>query len=217
VNTFIPDLIIEVTGACNRACVGCYAPNVVSNKGAIALFDNNPELFLGVLALNNAMNELQEFPLVTSIRGGEPTLHPKLPILLLIASKKSDKVFLETHGRWLLPKNVDTHIELIQSIKKNNVIVKISFDKMHGMKEAELKEITEFLNLNGIRFRIAITEATLADYLETRSFCSWVSDDKIIFQQKAIREEELVKPWIGTINVRGELYPTHLSFQVPIT
>jgi MoaA/NifB/PqqE/SkfB family radical SAM enzyme len=37
--SFNPDLIIEVTAACNRACVGCYAPNVVSNESAISLYE----------------------------------------------------------------------------------------------------------------------------------------------------------------------------------
>ena len=207
-NTFIPDLIIEVTGACNRACVGCYAPNVVSNEGAMALYEKRPELFLGDVPLNNTLNELERLPNVTSIRGGEPSLHPKLAIILIIASRHSDQVMLETHGRWLLPENADSHKELIQAIKDNGIIVKISFDKMHGMIKDELQKITDFLNWHEIDYRIAITENTLADYIATRSICYWVDEDKIIFQQKAKTELELVKPMIGTINVRGELKKT---------
>ena len=207
-NTFIPGLIIEVTGACNKACVGCYAPNVVSNEGATGLYEKRPELFLGVAALNSALNELERPSSVTSIRGGEPSLHPKLVILLMMASRHSDQVMLETHGRWLLPENSASHKELLQAIRDNGIIVKISFDKMHGMKKDELQKITDFLNCHEIDYRIAITENTLADYIATRSICYWVDEDKIIFQQKAKSELELVKPLIGTINVRGELKKT---------
>lgn len=204
-NTFSPDLIVEVTGACNRACVGCYAPNVVSNESAITLYEKRPELFLGVVGFNNALNEIEKYPTITAIRGGEPSLHPKLPILLLMASRHSFLVMLETHGRWLLPENIGNHKELLQAIRDNKIIVKLSFDKMHGMKKEELQRITDFLNWYEIGYRIAITENTLADYIETRALCSWIDEEKIIFQQKAISETDLVKPLIGTINVRGEL------------
>lgn len=207
-NTFIPDLIIEVTGVCNRACVGCYAPNVVSNEEAINLYEKRPELFLHVVELNSALGELERTPFITSIRGGEPSIHPKISTLLLMASRHSRQVMLETHGRWLLPENIARYKELVQSIRDNNVIVKISFDKMHGMKKEELQQITDFLTWNEIDYRIAITESTLADFIVTRSSCSWVNEDKIIFQQKAKTELELVKPLIGTINIQGELKRT---------
>jgi organic radical activating enzyme len=204
-NTFNPDLIVEVTGACNKACVGCYAPNVVTNEGAETFFEKRPELFLSVTGMNKAMNDLQLTSSITSIRGGEPTLHPKLPILLTIASNKSNQVYLETHGRWLLPQNINSNKVLIQTIKEKKIIVKISFDKMHGMNGDELKAITEFLTWNDINFKVAITEESLANYLVTRSHCYWVSEDKIIFQQKVSHEADLIKPNIGTINVRGEI------------
>ncbi len=207
-NTFNPDLIIEVTGACNRACIGCYAPNVVSNEGASTLYEKRPELFLSIVGLNNALNEVETFPTITAIRGGEPSLHPKLPTLLLIASKHSKQVMLETHGRWLLPEIVADHKALIHSIRENKITVKLSFDKMHGMKKEELQQITDFLNWYEIDYRIAITESSLANYISTRSLCSWVGEDKIIFQLKAKSENELVKPLIGSINTRGELKKT---------
>lgn len=206
-NTFQPDLIVEVTGACNRACVGCYAPNVVA-KDAGEVYEKRPELFISVAALNNAWNELEVWPHVTAIRGGEPTLHPKLPVLLIMAANKSNQVFLETHGRWLLPESVANHQELIKTIQEKKIIVKLSFDKMHRMKKEELQKITDFLNWHEIDYRIAITEASLADYLESRSLCYFVSEDKIIFQQKASSSNELVKAIIGTINVRGEIKET---------
>lgn len=202
-NTFQPDLIVEVTGVCNRACVGCYAPNVVA-KDTGEFYEKRPELFISIASLNNAWNEIESWPHTTSIRGGEPTLHPKLPVLLIIAANKSDQVFLETHGRWLLPDSVGKHQELIKTIREKKIIVKLSFDKMHGMKKEELQRITDFLSWNEIAYRVAITETSLADYIESRSLCYFIAEDKIIFQQKAISADELVKPTIGTINVRGE-------------
>ncbi len=207
-NTFIPDLVIEVTGICNRACIGCYAPNVVSNEDALSLYAKRPELFLTEDSLTSALNELERTPYLTSIRGGEPSIHPHISSLLMAASMQSNHVMLETHGRWLLPKNVVKYKELIRTIRNNNIIVKISFDKMHGMKKEELQQITDFLGWNEIDYRIAITESSLTDFIQTRSLCSWIAEEKIIFQQKAKTEHELVKPMIGTINIRGELKRT---------
>jgi organic radical activating enzyme len=207
-NFFSPDVIVEVTGACNRVCAGCYAPNVVSKEGVQSLFEKQPQLFIGIIAINNAFNHLGGYSNVIAIRGGEPSLHPKLPILLRIASTKGRSVFLETHGRWLLPESIAEYKELIEYIKKDRIIIKISFDKMHGLKKEELQTITDFLNSNNINYRIAVTESTFAEYMLTRSLCSWISDDKIIFQLKASSESELIKPNIGTINVRGEIQRT---------
>ena len=206
-NTFQPDLIIEVTGACNRACAGCYAPNVVA-KDASKVFEKRPELFIGILALNNAWNERRASSRVTAIRGGEPTLHPELPAILKKVATHSEYVYLETHGRWLIAEDFIPYIGLLESIRTNGIIVKISFDKMHGLKADELQRMTHYLNWHNIDYRIAITEATLADYMITRSMCSWIEDNKIIYQPKALSADELVKPSIGTINVRGELKAT---------
>ena len=204
-NTFTPELVVEVTGACNRACVGCYAPNVVSNESAATLFENRPELFLSIVGFNRALNELSVFPRVTAIRGGEPSLHPKLPVLLKMASTHSEKVMLETHGRWLLPENIKEYGELIKSLRENRIIVKISFDRMHGLKKDDLQKMTDFLGWNEIDYRIAITESSLAEFMLTRTQCYWVEDEKIIFQPKATNESELIKPILGTITKLGKL------------
>lgn len=202
--TFNPDLIVEVTSVCNRACSGCYAPNIVTNKPATDFFEKNPELFLRISGLNNAFNKISVRPYLTTIRGGEPSLHPQLDTLLLISQRKSNQVMLETHARWLLPQNVLDHQKLVEAIKSLGVIIKISFDKMHGLSTSDLQQITDFLDGNHIDYCIAITEATLGEFLSTRSFCPWIKDDNIIFQLKAKTTEELVSPGIGVINAKGE-------------
>jgi integrase len=100
-NTFQPDLIVEVTGACNRACDGCYAPNVVA-KDAASIYETRPEIFLKALSLKHALSEISTPVRIASVRGGEPTLHPEIVTLLRIAAIHADQVFLETHGRWLM-------------------------------------------------------------------------------------------------------------------
>ena len=105
---------------------------------------------------------------------------------------------------------------LLKSIVDNGIIVKISFDKMHGLKAEELQRITHFLNWHDVDFRIAITEPTLADYMATRSLCNFIKDEKIIYQPKAASADELVKPSVGTINVRGEVKST-LNHKFKIT
>lgn len=206
-NTFQPDLIIEVTGACNRACIGCYAPNVVA-KDAASIYETRPELFLKTPSLKNALSEITSLVSIASVRGGEPTLHPEIGILLKTAATHADQVFLETHGRWLLEEDFIPYMDLLEAITKNGIIVKISFDKMHGMKSDELQRITHFLRWHDVEYRIAITEPNLTEYMATRSLCHFIEDDKIIFQPKAATESELVKPLIGTINIRGEIKRT---------
>ncbi len=199
--TFLPDLVIEVTGACNKACKGCYAPNFVSGESPEALIEKRPELFIGIVELNRSFQALGTYSGVTSIRGGEPTLHPGLPIILTMAKCHSHEVVLETHGKWLLG---ELNSELIGSIKQNNVVVKISFDQMHGTKASDLKKMTDLLDSEGIWYRVAITEESLSEFMQTRTLCSWVDDRNIIYQPKASKEDELMKPTIGTVNIRGE-------------
>jgi MoaA/NifB/PqqE/SkfB family radical SAM enzyme len=203
--TFLPDLVIEVTGACNKACKGCYAPNVVSGETPEALFEKRPELFLGIVELNRSFLAVEEIIGITSIRGGEPTLHPSLPLILTMAKCHARQVILETHGKWLLE---EKRSNLLQSIKDNKVIVKISFDKMHGTKADDLRKMTDILDHEGIQYWIAITEESLTDFLETRNLCYWVESDSIIFQPKASNESELMRPTLGTVNVRGEFSST---------
>ena len=209
-NTFLPDLVVEVTKACNKACNGCYAPNlVVSNKlDSKAIYESYPGVFLGLAELNNALIQLAQFPGVTSVRGGEPSLHPSLSTILTMLAQNSEVVYLETHGRWLLANENERHEDLIQSIARNKTIIKISFDSMHGMKETELKEVTDYLDSKSIDFRVAITEYTIEALLSIRSKCDWIASDKIMFQFKASSESELVKPSIGTINIDGNLKQT---------
>lgn len=112
--TFNPDLIVEVTSVCNRACSGCYAPNIVTNKPATDFFEKNPELFLRISGLNNAFNQIPVRPYLTTIRGGEPSLHPQLDTLLLISQRKSYQVMLETHARWPLVVSEEGYFENLE-------------------------------------------------------------------------------------------------------
>ena len=209
--TFQPDLIIEVTGACNRACEGCYAPNVVSNKSAAEIYTTRPDLFLSTENLQRAFLKMEILPNIIAVRGGEPSLHPHLENLLVIAAGKSELVVLETHARWLLPESINDYKSLVQAIQNLGIIVKISFDKMHGLKKEDLHKITQFLDWNNISFKIAITESSTEDFLITRNLCSWISEDKIIFQAMAKNSEELVMPSIGVLTVTGELNKTVTS------
>ena len=203
--TFHPDLVIEVTGACNKACKGCYAPNVATGESPEIFFEKRPELFIGIVELNRSFHAVGQITGVTAIRGGEPTLHPNLPIILTMVKCRAQQVVLETHGKWLLS---DVKTDLLTSIKKNNVVVKISFDKMHGTKVSDLKIMTDLLEREDISYWIAITEETLSEFVQTRGLCSWIKDWNIIYQPKASSEAELMRPMIGTVNVRGEFKGT---------
>ena len=204
--SFRPDLVIEVTTACNRACNGCYAPNVFSNKSGEELITKDSSLFMNVEKLRNLIQSWTTFnPEIVSIRGGEPSLHPQLPKIIFELSKFNSEIFLETHGRWLLEQNKTSYLGLLNALSMSNSTVKISFDSMHRLSPSDLKQMTDFLSASRINYVIAITEKTDADLMTSRNLCSWVPDDKIFFQYKADKTEELLKPTIGVINVRAEI------------
>lgn len=204
--TFTTDLIVEVTSACNRACNGCYAPNVVSNKSAEELIVKDPGLFINVSKLRELINAWPTFqPEVISIRGGEPSLHPLLPNIIFELTKFNSEIFLETHGRWLLEKDKTPYQALINALAMSRSTVKISFDSMHRLNPSDLKRMTDYLRASGIKFAVAITEKTDSELLASRNLCSWVPDDRIYLQYKAEKGEDLIKPSIGVINVKAEL------------
>lgn len=203
--SFTPDLIIEATSVCNRACHGCYAPNVVSIESATDLFNKKKELFLDPIALEEILIRNEIRPKLISIRGGEPSLHPLLNEVIRVAAIHSEKVVIETHGRWLLPGSVEEYSKLTREIQSLGVTVKISFDKMHGLSKEELQEITQFLDWNFIPFLIAITEETEQDFEISRNQCAWIPSEKIIFQKKAFSQHDLIQPEIGVVSVKGRL------------
>ena len=208
--SFKPDLIVEVTSVCDRRCSGCYAPNVVSKNDAEALYKQSPSLFLTTEKLEVALkNNLHLQMSSIALRGGEPSRHPKLIELIkaVRAFSKSD-VFVETHGRWIL-ENTDSTLDLLKVCKDTDTILKISFDKMHGLKSEKLKDILDRISLHSVRYAIAITENSEIEFSVTRELCSFVPNDKIIYQPKATASQELIQPRLGVINVAG-----HLSRQV---
>lgn len=205
-NPFKPDLIVEVTKVCNRACNGCYAPNVVSRESSEDLLKKDPGLFLSVSDLQCALLSLNTVvPRNISIRGGEPSLHPNLAGLLNVLRFFSQEIVIETHGRWALDETVSQHDDLLTMIQFNKVKIKVSFDSMHGLSDQELLEITSNLEAKGIQYLIAITEDGLDKFQVTRNRIPWVKDEKLIYQPKASQSEGLYQPPMGVINCKGQI------------
>lgn len=208
IRRFQPDLIIEATSTCDRHCPGCYAPNAISSQNALQLLTEKPQWFLSVMALEKAFQSLStEADLSTrtiSVRGGEPTRHPRLfELLKTLRARTKGMIYLETHGRWVSSAEVNT--VLLDAIAETNAIVKISFDQMHGLSSAALQEITTSLDQRGVSWCVAITESTDADFARARSQCAWVTNDQIFFQEKARTSEGLVRPTIAAISVEGRI------------
>lgn len=205
---FQPDLIVEVTAVCDRHCPGCYAPNLVSRASPISLIEAKPELFLSSVKFQQAMKKfIETSPLthpVVGIRGGEPTRHPLLPeFLTWLTNKTCASVYLETHGRWLL--NNEHESTLLSAIVETKTIVKLSFDRMHGLSNTELQESTKKLDQYGAKWCVAITEASEADFTITRDNCSWVADHAVFFQPKQVSSDGLLRSGCVVINVNGDL------------
>ena len=205
-NSFSPDLIVEVTKVCNRSCSGCYAPNVLSRESSHDLIKKDPSLFLNIADLQFALLSLGfGVPQLISIRGGEPSLHPDLSGILNVLRFFSQEIVIETHGRWALNKSLQTYQDLLTTVQFNKAKVKISFDSMHGLSSDELLEIISNLKRNGIEYLIALTESGVDAFLETRRKISWVEDCKIIYQPKAAKLDELYSPPMGVINSKGQI------------
>lgn len=204
---FSPDLIVEATSVCDRSCKGCYAPNVVSKENISKFFRERPELFLSKESFRSSLEAIGIKLSVASIRGGEPSRHPELPSLFSILRETATTVYLETHGRWVL-EDTEYARALIESCRANHVILKISFDSMHGLGDAALKAIVDRAEGVNIEYVIAITELDEKSFENTRASCSWISDSKIIFQKKEKISEDLIRPKIGVVHVDGNFSPT---------
>lgn len=206
---FNPEIIIEATGVCDRACAGCYAPNLVSTQTPQQLYQAYPELFLKPELLKRTLERIggSGFSLI-SIRGGEPTRHPDLEELLLIAAQFANSVVLETHGRWLLLDQIARSEPLLDVIRRSRAHVKLSFDRMHGLGIEDLHFITDVLSWHGINYRVAITEKNEEEFLKIRRLCSWLRDEDIIYQKKAVALSELPTPSVGVVGLDGTLRRT---------
>lgn len=200
--TFQPDLIVEATSVCDRNCVGCYAPNLISKFSPLDLYRAKPELFLSpevfeksLLKLTDEKQKLEAL----SIRGGEPSRHPFLSELLQIAHRHARTVYVETHGRWILENSEPNTI--LNTGKELRTIFKISFDQMHGLSAEQLREITQ--RLSDHEWALAITEKDEAAFLETRVLCGEIPDQQVIYQKKASSLSSLVRPKYGIIHTNG--------------
>ncbi len=137
-----PDVIIEATNACDRHCIGCYAPNVIVSEGKRPISSAVRNLTALALsrALRNATTRGEKMEIIY-IRGGEPTLNDEIDSIIEIAREHSDLVYLETHGRWLVGDNAKIS-RILGSLKGNGAYVKLSFDSMHGLSAATLEQTT---------------------------------------------------------------------------
>ncbi|HEX8721342.1 MAG TPA: radical SAM protein [Pyrinomonadaceae bacterium] len=208
---FNPELIVEVTMVCDRACQGCYAPNLVSRGRAQAALARHPELFLKPEVLSGRLSEiassLKRQLTSLSFRGGEPTRHPELPALIALSLRFTRRLFVETHGRWLLP-GQDAGPEpgeALRVLARQGVTVKVSFDSMHGTTAAELKELLGRLDRQGVNWLVAITEPDAESFLARRELCGPVADSKIVRQLKVARASELYAPPLGVIRTDGAI------------
>jgi uncharacterized Fe-S cluster-containing radical SAM superfamily protein len=199
---FNADLIAEITSLCNRACVGCYAPNLISNQKPENVFEASPELFLDETEFENQLKRISTLHPVDSIalRGGEPSLHPKLPHLLKIAKRYSSTVYLETHGRWILEQSSYNH--LLQACFNENIIIKISYDRMHGLSPVQLTNMIARLDEKPINWRLAVTESSIIAFEKTISEIQ-LDSEKVYFQQLATNSSELIQPKLGVIRRNG--------------
>lgn len=208
---FEPELIVEVTMVCDRACLGCYAPNIISRSDHVDTLRRRPELFIHPEALRERLAEVTSSikrPLTSlSFRGGEPTCHPSLPALIDLSMEFTCQLFVESHARWVLPSGERTGLDvkgIINALARPNVALKVSFDSMHRLSAAELERVLLALDSQGVNWLVAITAHDRAQFDTQRAQCGWIPDAKIVFQPQAVRAPDLYTPAFGVIHPDGE-------------
>lgn len=199
---FVPDVILEVTTACDRNCPGCYSPTLVSKESPEDLLRDHPSLFMTPEVLSTSLAALQRTDLTIAMRGGEPSRHFQLGELIIAAQNYTQLIYIETHGRWILNDNTLTQ-RWLEIFKTYDVICKLSFDSMHGLKSEQLKLITEKLDTHNVYWMIAITEVTENEFALVKASCPWIPESKILFQKKVKNHNELIQPPLGIISTAG--------------
>lgn len=206
---FSPDILVEVTRACDRMCRGCYAPNIFvrstgrqqdRSKFDASVFLDPAELDAALKNLCNSSNVRE-----LAIRGGEPTLHPRLAEILRIAATYAQTIFLETHGRWLATDSADCRDQIIGAIRETDAVIKLSYDRMHRVSAKKMMELIHVAETHEIRWTLAITEESECAALSVRNTVEWAPDNQIFFQRKVSRASELIRPRLGTITSVGRI------------
>ena len=135
-----------------------------------------------------------------SIRGGEPSLNPELPQILLFLADKANNIFLETNGTW-----IQSNKDLLQAVEISKVKVKLSLDKMHQSANSNFEIWLKILKDSNIDTAIAITEKTFQEFEDIKTNLLAGFDGLFFWHKKASSAHELIKPTIGVINIHGSL------------
>ncbi len=194
--TFAPDLIVEATNACDKNCLGCYAPNVLVGESARPARGVD---HLSVEALEGAWpsGELVE---TVAVRGGEPTLNPAFAELLAALSRRARTVYVETHGGWIASGH-----PLLAALRACGGVAKVSLDRMHGTNADSARAMLAALADSGVKTVVAVTAPTLEAFESARERLLEGFDGEVVWQKTALSAEELVSPRIGVISAKGAL------------
>ena len=171
---FEPDYIVETTNVCNMQCPGCYAKNVLD------IDDNNKIYLTSKEFLLKLKNIKEKYNKSIALRGGEPTLSPYINDILQ-SSYHFKNTYLETNGLWVL--DIEKYSSLVDKILDYNIIIKLSFDRMHGTSPETVNKIIKKLEDLNIYFEIAITAKNLNEYKKIKKELSIPVYIKIYFQK----------------------------------
>ncbi len=205
---FQPELIIEVTDACNMSCKGCYAANIFIND-SINLKNETINLSIDILKITWLFSQKIKS---VAIRGGEPSLNPQICEIIQFLSQKAETVYFETNGLW-----IENNEQLLTVIAKHEIIVKLSLDKMHGSNAVKSKLMLNTLSLHNIKVAIAVTEPDYKTFLLVKEKYLGSYNGQVFWQKKASNIAEFYRPILGVINKFGQLKNTVTSkFKEPI-
>lgn len=201
---FCPDLVVEVTNACNLQCDGCYATNILITKKRHSNVTH--------LSSNHFRQKIRSFTeeslprdSVIAFRGGEPSLSPEISELLIIASTVSNNVYLESNGLWLLEKNT-SYSHLISTLLKTAATLKLSFDNLHHTSTKTAEQIINKAKFFSLPVCFGITAHTPKEFTSLVDKFS-LHDAKVFYQPFVSNKSELTPPKLGLIKQNGSLRP----------
>ena len=140
------DFNLDLTHACNFNCPYCIEkPAMLTTKSAM-------------LSLGDAKNVIEWFAAAggkeLSLYGGEPTMHPDFPEILLFAAEKLDRIKIVTNGSRLARGEIKNAI--VQATERAKVFVRVSLNAakpdthalLHGVKGVFPQIITGIREIN---------------------------------------------------------------------
>jgi organic radical activating enzyme len=151
------DLIVQVTGKCNKKCATCYDLLGIL-KGELV-----QETYL------HSINDLKKGAIIV-LRGGEPTIVVNwFEKFVAPAINKGLRVIIETNGYFI---SENDYSQILSKLTCKNIFVRISFDKSHTPNKTDFSKMAFFakeatkLHINFAFYSLGINKEEIINFIQ---------------------------------------------------